>query len=239
MAIQEKIKFLMTNRAFLRNVNDILDATIPLESDVRITSKTKMLVVGTAVEKAVEELIDNKQQLNKMKGANLTDMPDSFMVAYKDILFVVRKYVVKEYTSYMGKYFQLNPNDSDDILSSAIVLDTNDFLTFDEITKVCDVQTIFNAIMLYINHGNIDTKFVEPKHKFKVDGFNYRNKDKFNMYYIDTTWKMRINTEGFPVRGHFRLQPYKFKKAELIWIEAYQKKGYNRKAGIELANLNL
>ena len=57
--------------------------------------------------------------------------------------------------------------------------------------------------------------------------------------YIDCSWFREIvRREGFMVRGHFRLQPYK-KNGEwtkkLIYIEPFQKHGYTRRAKIDLA----
>lgn len=57
------------------------------------------------------------------------------------------------------------------------------------------------------------------------------------MTYTDCSWfREIIRKEGFLVRGHFRLQPYK-KDGEwtkkLIYIEPFQKHGYTRKAKID------
>ena len=53
--------------------------------------------------------------------------------------------------------------------------------------------------------------------------------------YIDCSWfRTIIKKEGFMVKGHFRLQPYKNDKKEwdykLIYIEPFQKHGYTRTA---------
>jgi hypothetical protein len=51
---------------------------------------------------------------------------------------------------------------------------------------------------------------------------------------IDSTWYTNlIKTEGFNVRGHFRLQPVGEgrKERKLIWINDFQKNGYVREAG--------
>lgn len=54
--------------------------------------------------------------------------------------------------------------------------------------------------------------------------------------YYDSRWVREIiRTEGFKVRGHFRLQPCKDSNGEwtkkLIYINEYQKNGYHLKAG--------
>ena len=53
--------------------------------------------------------------------------------------------------------------------------------------------------------------------------------------YYDCSWfRTIVRREGFMVRGHFRMQPYKNEKREwdykLIYIEPYQKHGYIRTA---------
>lgn len=97
---------------------------------------------------------------------------------------------------------------------------------------------ILTAALVYLFYGNITTKVYKPKSKCKINAYtSFVNNLDVKLHYVDTTWKQRINTSGFPVKGHFRLQPYKLKKSKLIWIEAFMKKGYNRKAGAELAEL--
>lgn len=62
----------------------------------------------------------------------------------------------------------------------------------------------------------------------------HKNYKPLNYTLIDTTWDMDIDVNNpFPVRGHFKMQPYK-KEGEwdrkLIYIESYMKSGYHRKA---------
>lgn len=51
------------------------------------------------------------------------------------------------------------------------------------------------------------------------------------VYVVDSSWnKLIIRTDGFAVRGHFRLQPCgeNMKDRKLIWIDAFEKHGYRR-----------
>ncbi len=66
------------------------------------------------------------------------------------------------------------------------------------------------------------------------DGQVIRNNTQFPISYVDSSWiREIIRTEGFKVRGHFRLQPYK-KDGEwtkkLIYINEFEKHGYHRRA---------
>lgn len=60
----------------------------------------------------------------------------------------------------------------------------------------------------------------------------YSNSSASKIFIVDSTWnKFIVRTEGFGVRGHFRLQPYgeRSQELKLIWIDAFQKNGYVRK----------
>lgn len=59
------------------------------------------------------------------------------------------------------------------------------------------------------------------------------NKMPFQINVIDSSWlRTIVRTEGFSVRGHFRLQPYGVGRCErrLIYIKPFQKHGYVRTA---------
>lgn len=61
------------------------------------------------------------------------------------------------------------------------------------------------------------------------------NKSGVPIRYIDSRWLREIiRLEGFKVKGHFRLQPYKDEAGEwtrrLIYINEFEKHGYHRRA---------
>jgi hypothetical protein len=92
-------------------------------------------------------------------------------------------------------------------------------------------------ILTYLYYGDITSKFIPRKAKVKINNFKHLlNNSKHNIVYVDSLWKQRISTEGFKVSGHFRLQPFGEgrKKRRLIWIESFNKEGYNRLATVEL-----
>lgn len=65
------------------------------------------------------------------------------------------------------------------------------------------------------------------------------NKSGMMFKYVDSLWlKEIIRTEGFKVSGHFRLQPCKVDgewTKKLIYINEYEKHGYHRRSGKEIA----
>lgn len=91
-------------------------------------------------------------------------------------------------------------------------------------------------LLTYLIYGDITEKLLIPKMKSNQSFNAFVNDSKINVTYCDSLWKQRINTEGFKVRGHFRFQPIGEgrSKKKLIWIEDFQKQGYNRKATVEL-----
>jgi hypothetical protein len=98
-------------------------------------------------------------------------------------------------------------------------------------------QSIFVVQLLtYLIFGDITEKLLKPKMTANLGFTRFLNNSKLNITYCDSFWKQRINTEGFKVRGHFRLQPIGEGrlKTKLIWIEQFEKSGYNRKATVEL-----
>ncbi len=81
-------------------------------------------------------------------------------------------------------------------------------------------------------------EIVESKARTKIhaQGCKYLNETDLDIEYLDSKWfTTLVNSKGFKVGGHFRLQPKKKEgewTKELIWINDFEKKGYNRKAGI-------
>lgn len=89
---------------------------------------------------------------------------------------------------------------------------------------------------LFKKYAKVETKIVNRKSRNKsVEGEKCINETEFDLNYVDCTWFTTIiRTEGFKVRGHFRLQPKKDAfgewTRELIYINEFEKHGYTRKA---------
>lgn len=89
-------------------------------------------------------------------------------------------------------------------------------------------------VLTFVELGDIEVKYLESLRTNgakKKEGKIY-NASHHNVYVVDSTWnQILIRTEGFAVRGHFRLQPCGEgnKDRKLIWVSAYEKDGYTRK----------
>jgi hypothetical protein len=91
------------------------------------------------------------------------------------------------------------------------------------------------TLCMFIKYAEVETKIVLGKSKRRF-GDPYRNDTDFPITYLDSKWFTNIiRSEGFSVRGHFRLQPKKIDgewTKELIWIADFEKHGYTSKARI-------
>lgn len=89
-------------------------------------------------------------------------------------------------------------------------------------------------VLIFIELGDIEVKYLES---LRTNGVKNKqdkiyNASHYNVYVVDSTWnQILIRTEGFAVRGHFKLQPCGPGGADrkLIWVNAYEKDGYTRK----------
>jgi hypothetical protein len=93
-------------------------------------------------------------------------------------------------------------------------------------------------LLAYLYYGEITKKELPPKTEIKLSTFSkIVNHTKIHLTFVDSLWKQRISTDGFKVRGHFRLQPIGEARLnkKLIWIEEFKKEGYNRKATREIS----
>ena len=83
---------------------------------------------------------------------------------------------------------------------------------------------------LFKKYADVETKILKAKTKTKIFNCKYINDTDFNITHLDSRWFTDlIQSNSFNVRGHFRLQPYKFNK-RLIWIDEFKKNGYTSKA---------
>lgn len=86
------------------------------------------------------------------------------------------------------------------------------------------------ALALFKKYAQIETTLLPAGQKVKGIDCKYFNATKLDINYINSSWFTNlVKSDGFSVRGHFRLQPKKKNgewTKELIWIEDYQKSGY-------------
>ena len=90
----------------------------------------------------------------------------------------------------------------------------------------------FARLMIFIELSDVDYTFVKPKQKIGNKSYGYKNDSKLPFMVIDTSWnQVSVRTQGFAVKGHFRVQPCgkELKDRKLIWIDGFEKQGYTRK----------
>lgn len=94
------------------------------------------------------------------------------------------------------------------------------------------VDTLY--LVLFLRYCPVETKIIPAGRKAEVTGMKYLNDTKSTVEIVDSTWFTTIiRTEGFGVKGHFRLQPYpKLGTKKFIYIAPFEKKGYTRKAKV-------
>lgn len=100
-------------------------------------------------------------------------------------------------------------------------------------------ETIFSstwahivAATLYMQYGEIETHYVHGE-RHKMPDKNILERVDLPIKVISSHWLTNtVRRKGFSVRGHFRFQRVGVGRCEhkLVWIEEFQKKGYNRSA---------
>ena len=94
-------------------------------------------------------------------------------------------------------------------------------------------------LLSFVELSDIEVTLLNPMKnngRHKRDGKITNNSPK-TVYVVDSSWnKIVMRTDGFAVRGHFRLQPCGPGRMDrkLIWIDAFEKHGYKRKPTAEI-----
>jgi hypothetical protein len=89
-------------------------------------------------------------------------------------------------------------------------------------------------IGMFKSYADVETSILSKNKKTKIINCKYINDTDLNITHLDSKWFTNlVQSNGFKVRGHFRLQPKikdeKWTK-ELIWISEFKKNGYTAKA---------
>lgn len=94
--------------------------------------------------------------------------------------------------------------------------------------------SFFMEYYLFIKYAEIETKQLKPGQKIKDIDCKYINDTSSNIKILNSTWFTNlVKSDGFKVRGHFRLQPKKKDgewTREIIWINEFEKTGYTAPA---------
>lgn len=89
-------------------------------------------------------------------------------------------------------------------------------------------------ILTFVELGDIEVKILNS---MKTNGAKDKKDKIYNssentIFVVDSSWnQLIIRSEGFAVRGHFKLQPCGegLRDRKLIWVDAFMKHGYTRK----------
>jgi len=100
-----------------------------------------------------------------------------------------------------------------------------------------NIYTQIKLIMVYSmfkSYAQVETKVLQGNSKSKDVNCKYVNDTKSVVTFLDSKWfTTLVKSDGFNVRGHFRLQPKKVDNVwtkELIWISEFKKTGYTAPA---------
>ena len=141
--------------------------------------------------------------------------------------------------------YSVHENDDNSELAISIDDDFSKHIYFSSQGCYSELEKMRNAVgmqifwdtvdlSLFIKYAQVETKTVGANKRYKDINCKYTNETNSDITFLDSTWFTNlVKSEGFNVRGHFRMQPKKKDgewTKELIWISEFEKSGYNRKA---------
>lgn len=120
------------------------------------------------------------------------------------------------------------------------------YLLQDEESHTCTNRRMLRycLLMAFKRFATVELEIIEPHKKTKSNidkQGKVINDTGVEVTMLDSRWfREIIRNEGFKVRGHFRLQPYKNEHGEwtrkFIYIEEFEKHGYHRRAKMSVEN---
>lgn len=104
----------------------------------------------------------------------------------------------------------------------------------DEETLINQCESYVALFLIFKKYATVEIKVLKANSRLKDIECKYINDSKSDVKIFDCKWfTTLVKSEGFKVRGHFRLQPKKKDgewTKELIWISEFQKTGYTAPA---------
>jgi len=203
-----------------------------LEKDIRkivITDKCTDLISSLKVDKNIRydflKTLPNRLDLIYLKN-------NMCLIYKKTDTKVTITYIFHDKNKLDTEHVIINQNTIDvDLVNNKHYYSNYDEEYFDE-TRV-SMYTLFVQIVSFIELGDINIKIVPAKDKVGnfIKGDECRNLTKKEFILVDTDWNnVSVRLDGFPVKGHLRLQPCGSgrKEYKLIYIQPFLKNGYNR-----------
>ena len=172
---------------------------------------------------------------------NVTDLnlpfKNAILLLSDDKEGVVKVNVIRDHNDKLALTFVLYHNIGDtncETTANGYMTSERDFiLGYSDNNAINEKHKNIIKLMVYLFYGDITLKKLLPKTSTRLTSITkFKNDTKTGIWFANTLWKQSISTEGFKVKGHFRLQPCGVgrKERKLIWIESFKKEGYNRKA---------
>jgi hypothetical protein len=221
------------------NLNDPKSFTMNANL-LRYNPRSKIIRVSKSVIDACK-LIDIKSIKEKAENSNY-DFTSLFILLDNDKSGVIRVERLGSDFSFI-MFSNLGLYDSYNFSYNTYSFVSREFYFENDCSDAPEFANYSNGVFViqlltYLMFGDITERFLKPKMSSNVNSTRFLNNSKLNITFCDSLWKQRINVDGFKVSGHFRLQPFGEgrQKLKLIWIEEYDKQGYNRKATVELAS---
>ena len=158
----------------------------------------------------------------------------SVIVIDDDVTKEKVKFIHVVYSNYEGKVEDGEPRIFDfGIFDNSYTLFNS---THDDKPLYRDKVILFAQIMVFVELTDIELVKVPHKDRIKRPSTfekKFDNRTGTEVVFVDTSWNKIIVTEGFPVTGHFRVQPYGPGRNmhKLIWIDPFMKKGYRHRGG--------
>lgn len=207
-----------------------------LEKDIELSDKCPLFLISKNVQRAAAQI-----DAEKVKDIfDLQDLPFQRAVislgSDTDGMYYTQSHTVREQT-FLSFTFLAGSTATDmdrTRMLGNIVSRPIQFLHSKEKSGEFENTMTLLKILIYLHYGDITTKTYGKK-EVVVTGSRgpIRNTTDYDITFVNTLWKQRVSTAGFAVRGHWRLQPYGTRdnsKHRLLWIEEFEKSGYNRKA---------
>jgi hypothetical protein len=91
------------------------------------------------------------------------------------------------------------------------------------------------AYLVFMRFAKTETKDIYPGKKVDTGKEKHKNETELKIRVVGCEWITTIvRSQGFDVRGHFRLQPCGIGREDrkLIWVNPFQKNGYTRRAQV-------
>jgi hypothetical protein len=232
---KEEMNYIKENKVF---INDCFNDNYKgFNSSVHVISHSFLNAISE-VEDKLGLMLNNDTESISEKGTFI--FPNNVVYLYNIFFDPVNKKmeVIIWKTNSVGGFIYITSFDQDNynkILKS-------DYIYNDNIHKSIKLDyQVLRLVIMFKKYAKVE--IIESKAKSKTNQFGckYMNETDLDIQYLDSKWfTTLVNSNSFKVRGFFRLQPKKKDgewTKELIWIDEFEKKGYNRQAGI-LTNNN-